>query len=340
MHSHRKIYSWKEIQKEFTEGIILGNGASLAIHPGFSYASLFDKAKESQLITKNIDKVFTHLKTKDFELVLQMLWHAYHINRALDINDPRTSKAYENLRAALIQSIRDIHAEYGQVSDKLLQMATFLKSFKTVVSLNYDFLVYWAMLAGNSDWNQQWFKDCFVNGKFEEDWQWLREPVGNAEGATLVFYPHGNLVLATDLFGLEHKIVRDESKDLLEKVVSKWESGDYTPLFVSEGTSEQKLQAINRSSYLSSVYRCLFEDLGSRIVIFGWSIGDQDEHILKTICSNDDIETLAVSVVMSDGENIESKCTHVEKKIRETMGDNGFEVLFFDSKSKGCLVNT
>jgi hypothetical protein len=314
MNDHINFYPWKEIQKKFTDGIILGNGASIAIDEGFSYASLFDNAKKNSLITENVAKVFKHLKTKDFELALRMLWHAYHINRALDIKeDAITSKAYEDLRAALIQSVRDIHVEYGQVSDKLLQMATFLKRFKTVVSLNYDFLVYWAMLVGNSGWNQQWFKDCFVESKFEEDWQWLRTPHGNADGSTLVFYPHGNLVLATDLFGDEHKIARGEPEDLLDKVVHKWESGDYAPLFVSEGTSEQKLQAINRSPYLMSVYKSVLGDLGSRVVIFGWSMRDEDDHILKAICSNDDIKTLAVSVVVSEDEDIESKCTHVER---------------------------
>ena len=336
MDSQRKIYSWKDIREEYTDGIILGNGASMGIHKGFSYASLFENETKSRLITENIAKVFKHLETEDFELVLQMLWHAYRINKALGINDSITSKAYQDLRAALIQSIRAIHIEYCEVSDKLLQMATFLSQFKTVVSLNYDFLVYWTMLAGNKTWNQQWFKDCFVDENFKEDWTWLRRPHGNADGATLVFYPHGNLILATDLFGDEHKIVINEFENLLDEVVRKWESGDYTPLFVSEGTSEQKLRAINRSSYLRSVYRSVFGELGSRVVIFGWSIGEQDDHILKSICSNKNIKALAVSVV---DEDIESKCTYVETKIRKIKGNDEFEVVFFDAKSKGCLAN-
>jgi hypothetical protein len=234
------FYRWKEIQAEFNEGIILGNGASMALDEGFSYASLFDNAKQNGVITKNVSKVFKHLKTKDFELVLQMLWHAYRINRALDIKDAITSKAYEDLRFALIQSVRDIHVEYDQVSDKLLQMATFLKRFKTVVSLNYDFLVYWATLVGNNEWGQKWFKDCFIKSRFKEDWQWLRNPHRGADGSTLVFYPHGNLVLATDLFGEERKIVRDDFDNLLDTVVRKWQSGNYTPLFVSEGDFSAK----------------------------------------------------------------------------------------------------
>jgi hypothetical protein len=87
-----------------------------------------------------------------------------------------------------------------------------------------------------------------------------------------------------------------------------------------------------------SVYSSVIGNIGSRVVIFGWSIGDQDDHILKAICSNDHIESLAVSVVSED-EDIESRCSDVEKKIRKTKGDDGFEVKFFDAKSKGCWAN-
>lgn len=332
-----KLYRWKDIKKSFTEGIILGNGASIAVDKRFSYASMLEYAERNRLITKNLAKVFKYLETTDFELVLQMLWHAYRINEALNVDDSITSKAYKDLRAALIQSVRDFHIGYGAVSDRLLQMARFLKHFKTVASLNYDFLIYWAMLAGNDEFKQQWFKDCFVSGKFEEDWKWLRKPHGSADGSTLVFYPHGNLVLAAALFGDEHKIASDESEHLFDAIVSKWQSGDYSPLFVSEGTSEQKFQAINRSPYLINVYNTVLPALGSWVVIFGWSLRDQDQHILKALCSNDQLKGLAVSVVASG--DVESKCFRIRKTIRETKGDNKLEIAFFDAKSEGCWVS-
>ncbi len=277
------VYSWKELEDKFTEGIVLGNGASIAINPSFSYSSLFRNAKENGLITENVAKIFDHLGTEDFELVLRMLWHAYHINKALEVGDSETSTAYKDLRAALIRAIRDIHVDYEEVSDRLLRIATFLKRFKTVVSLNYDFLLYWAMLVGNTEWKQQWFKDCFIYGKFKEDWDWLRKPHEDADGSSLVFYPHGNLILAADLFSGEYKIVTQEFEILMETVVEKWESDQYSPLFVSEGTSEHKLRAINRSPYLKNVYESALNDLGSTIVIFGWSLGDQDEHQVAVI---------------------------------------------------------
>jgi hypothetical protein len=69
---------------------------------------------------------------------------------------------------------------------------TFASAFPTVVSLNYDLTLYWAMLLFNAA-NGSWFKDAFHDGEFQTDWEYLLRPYGHAAGATLVFYPHGSL---------------------------------------------------------------------------------------------------------------------------------------------------
>jgi hypothetical protein len=50
----------------------------------------------------------------------------------------------------------------------------FLRRFSTVVSLNYDLIVYWAILVSNNKLGT-WFKDCFVNGQFDHDWERFRD---------------------------------------------------------------------------------------------------------------------------------------------------------------------
>ena len=331
------VYEWKEIEDKFKDGIVLGNGGSIAIDKLFSYSSLFQHAQEEGLLTENVGKIFDHLNTQDFELVLRMLWHAHHINIALEINDSVTSRAYNDLRKALICTIKDIHVEYKDVADRLLAIANFLKHFKIVVSLNYDFLVYWSMLVGNTEWSKQWFKDCFINGIFEDDWEYLRKPYDNAGGSTLVFYLHGNLVIAADLFGRETKIVTNELDTLMETVVAKWESDKFSPLFVSEGTSNQKLNAINRSPYLKNVYESVLPKLGFCIVIFGWSIGDQDVHILNALCENKDLKVIAVSICKSD--DIADKCDCIKRRIKEATKSHSIEVVFFNAASEGCWAN-
>ena len=340
------IHKWKELEKDFCEGIILGNGASIAIDPIFSYPSLLESARKD-LINPDIDKIFKYLKTDDFELVLHTLWDVYNINNTLGITDPKIKNAYSEIRTALIRAVEKNHVTYQNVSQYLLAIAAFLKHFKTVISLNYDFIVYWAMLTGNEKWGKNRFKDCFVNnGEFEEDWDWLRDPYNSStDGASLIFYPHGNLVLAFDRYGVEKKIARDKN-NLMDKIRKSWESGDYSPLFVSEGNSEQKLKAIKRSPYLSNVYNYALKDLGEKVVIFGWSLSEHDDHILKEILKNDKLQRIAVAV---DSEKKE-KCDEIKDKIvkfyrnqkmsyKKTMNNRDIEVIFFDRASPGCWIN-
>lgn len=243
-----------------------------------------------------------------------MLWHAFHINRALGIDDNVTSTTYDELRNALVKTVRDIHVTYDEVRDRLPRIAGFMRRFSTVVSLNYDFLVYWAMLVGNKEWGQNWFKDCFIHGKFDPDWAQYREPYGIANGSTLVFYPHGNMVLATNLFGEEIKLITEEFESLLDTIIGKWEVGEYTPLFVSEGTSSQKLHAISRSAYLTSVYNTVLPELGNRIVIFGWSMSDNDQHILDAVARAKP-HVIAVSVRRGH-KDLDDHCAAIERKLK------------------------
>jgi hypothetical protein len=268
-------------------------------------------------------------------LVLRMLWHTHHINEALDIRDQVTSQAYQNLRTALIAAVRNIHVSYDAAQNFLMRIAESLKRFRTVVSLNYDLLLYWSILAGNTQWGQVWFKDCFLKGAFTDDWQALRVPYRTAQGATLLFYPHGNLALAIDLFGEERELLTADYENLISTIVSKWELGTYSPLFVSEGVSEQKLAAIRRSHYLNAVYNDALPDLGTNVAVFGWSMGDQDKHILQSL-GRGNVGSLAVSV-LSSPTGLTEKLLGLENKIRSTLG--AVQVRFFDANSNGLWVN-
>lgn len=163
------IFNWEEISNEFTDGLVLGNGASIAFDPRFRYSSLLGSAEESGLVSSDVRKVFEHLRTTDFELVLRMLWHSNMINDALEIAYDRTKEAYISVRSALIEIVREIHVTHEEVEDNLLLASQFMQQFSTVVSLSYDVLVYWAILIGNDSTVTHRFKDCFVDGCFRED---------------------------------------------------------------------------------------------------------------------------------------------------------------------------
>ena len=340
MNKH-KIRKWKDIRDSYTDKLLLGNGASIAVCERFRYQSLYEEASNSGRITKNLGKLFAYFGTRDFEHILRLLREANRINKLLGIRESNTFTSYKSLREALVETISSIHPEYNAVEGYLLAIANFMKQFHTVLSLNYDLIVYWAMLKGNDKYGK-WFKDAFVNdGKFENDFDYLYTPQ-EANGATLVFYPHGNLILATEVFGDEIKLSRlDEEVYLLDTIIYKWRRGNYIPLFVSEGSTSDKLDAIQRSNYLDTVYDYALGQSSESLVIYGWSFRNEDEHILKALVDAEP-KRVAVSVHAST-EDTETYCERVEylitnmrRKLRKTQVCH---IAFFDARSEGCWNN-
>jgi hypothetical protein len=337
------IYNWTDISGDFSEGLILGNGASVAIHPEFLYESLYVSACKNGFVNSSLEEIFGYFRTTDFEFILRMLWHSYKINQALKIDDQHsTTLAYKNLRNALIQSVQSVHVEYESVySTALPAIAEFLKRFKTIVSLNYDLLVYWAMMYGNEHLNYgTWFKDGFLKGKFDNDWRRFREPHRKADGATLVFYPHGNLSLGIGEYDQEYKIhCAENQSSLLSTIIQKWSAAECVPLFVSEGLTTQKVARINASPYLQTVYNEVLPELGQHVAIYGWSISDRDVHILKAMKrAKKPIQKLAISI--HETGNIQNKCKRITEIVETIFEEWPYvkmpEIYFFAASSENC----
>lgn len=339
MNEH--IYKWPEIAKRFSSSVVLGNGASMAVDKCFGYRSLFEEAIRLALISGNAGKLFEKFKTNDFEFVLRMIWNAHHVNETFGIKEDVIVSTYNEIRESLIRTVQKNHVDYSQAVKLLPAIANFLKRFETVVCLNYDLLVYWAMLYGNNVMKGYWFKDCFIAEQrtFKDDYSFLRQPHKNLGGSTLVFYPHGNLILATDFYGQEVKICSDDSADLLNTIVSRWGLADSTPLFVSEGTPDQKYHAIHRNGYLRTVFNSVLPKLGWQkpIAIFGWSISEQDVHLLTAIARNRPSH-LAVSVYLGSV-HWQDFCKYIRQVANKIYGLNKTEILFYDSNSPDCWIN-
>ena len=332
-----EIHNWVDIADEFQDTLVLGNGASIAIDSGFNYSSLLDKARKQSLITSTLDGLFDNMKSDDFELVLHHVSIAESINRVLGIKDGKTHDAYENIRTALIQTVQEIHPEHGTVKHDLKPAYEFMQRFRTVVSLNYDLLVYWAMMLGNEETTGQGpdkFKDCFVSGHFSTDC--LRNEIEKKQ-STLVFYPHGNLALAADHESGEFKIASGKDVPLLDAIVNTWEGKACTPLFVAEGDSEQKLKAIRRSTYLSTVYDDVLPSLTETVAVYGWSFDKKDKHLLERICKGK--SKIAISVHGNNETNgdSESWCGSVSQKIHNI--NSGAEIQFYSAESPDCWIH-
>lgn len=329
------IHQWSDIKDRFQGGaLLLGNGASLAVHKGFGYPSLRQAAEDQGHITPEVAGVFRAFGKDDFELVLRRLWEATLVNKALGIEPGQIEKAYQLVRSALISTVRDIHISHDDAKRHFAPMFQFMKTFDTVFSLNYDLLVYWAMMASQGEL-RRWFKDGFQEGGvFREDWETLRKPYG-ADGTTLVFYPHGSLLTARRDDYTEGKLTLPlgGGATLLDRILQLWETGSASPLFVSEGTAEQKKKSIANSNYLSRVFREALPNAGESLVIYGWAISEQDAHILGQLRrTGSSLRRVAVSVYggsQASAQQAEDALAAVGVK----------EVLFFDAESSGCWIH-
>ena len=351
-----RIRKWAELADCGWESLILGNGASIALHSGFQYSALLHEAIQQPGVGPKVKALFERLGTTDFERVLGRLRNAKEVLDALSADAREVTRAYDNVRSALVNAVHEVHPAYGKVQRDLPTFGQFLRLFRKVVSLNYDVLVYWALLRVNDD-TPLAVKDGFVPDptdpdrgalRFPEgDWKWLLRDHAGVKNPTLIVYPHGALILAAERDGRHRKIVTAEAlretggpTGLLSTITQAWADEGVVPLFVSEGDSVQKRAAIRRNDYLSLVYAQILPSLGESVVIYGWSMRDQDAHLVERIFAprarRQHVDRVAVSVHVAGHSraDLETRCAEVKARLRAR--NHALRVEFFDAASPGA----
>src|SRR5258705_74301 len=96
-----------------------------------------------------------------------------------------------------------------------------------------------------------------------------------------IFYLHGALHLFDAGAELKKFTWINTGIRLIEQVRDAL-NHDLFPLIVAEGTSQSKKAKIMHSNYLSRGYRSLAK-IGGAVFIFGHSLAEKDEHILRLI---------------------------------------------------------
>ncbi len=312
------IKDWAEIKDDYENGnLIIGNGASVALHQKFRFDSLKEEAEKLRLFNEDISKLFIEFDTSDFELILRLVWHAKLVNKHLGIIDQKIDSAYENIKEALIKVVKEVHCEHSDIADQLPQLYQFTKQFRTVVSLNYDLILYWILMYGNRNEDGHRFKDCFQgSGLFRNNWQDLRNPIRKEKEVTLSLYQHGNLSIFRDAKNTETKVQRGDFEGLLEVITSQWEDNKI-PLFVAEGTGTKKLESIKSSPYLSTIFYEVLPDLitqKANLVIYGWRLGEQESHLVKQIFKNKQSGKVAISIF----QNNQEECHRIYRLIKNS----------------------
>lgn len=268
------IEIWTAVAPIFADGaVLLGNGVSQVISPQFGYGSLYGTAR-SPAIAHPLDaadeQLFTDLGTDDFEEVLEAMRTASTVNGALHQPTAHLDARYQSIKRALIESVHAVHIPWdGMTRARLLNFAAAMHVFRSVYTSNYDLTAYWAhMTVAN------WFVDYFW-GQPGNSFDPARTEV--VPGRTRLLFLHGGLHLIRRA-GIEYKRVHAGANLLAQFGVDPTAE----PLFISEGSSAQKLKAIHRSAYLAFAYQELLADPGP-FVVLGHGLGPEDAHLAAAL---------------------------------------------------------
>ena len=267
------LTDWAELKDQADwSGLLIGNGFSQNLWQRFGYASLFDTASHgvgAQLSAADVS-LFDRLETRNFEVVLSALATSKTVSAALELPLDPFSEREDSIREALIRAVHSVHVPWQSIPDAHLDsIAAELSAYASIYCTNYDLALYWAVMR-----DQNAFRDYFWSEKFD---------VTNTEiwgKKTKVHFLHGGLHLYRRPNGQTLKRSAAVGQNLLDLFGTAYQ--DAMPLFISEGTAQEKLASIYRSDYLSFVFACLAQDAGP-LVIFGHSLGESDKHLVDAV---------------------------------------------------------
>ncbi len=271
--------------------LLLGNGFSMAYDSSiFSYNALhkFIDTIDDELLSK----LFSVLKTRNFEIVMQQLDAFTALLDAFGSDEQLKSKvthASVKLKQSLLDAIKSLHPEHVFTipEEKSVACALFLKKFLdsngNIYTTNYDLLLYWVLMRTQIAKSIDGFgrdkenEDEYVS---ENDLEYSELRWGKHKDNQNIFYLHGALPIFDD--GVE--IIKEEYDSghyLLENIGKRVDARHY-PIFVTSGNGREKLTHIMHNRYLSFCYESL-ENISGSLVTFGFNFGEYDDHIIDAI---------------------------------------------------------
>jgi hypothetical protein len=275
--------------------LLLGNGFSRACRDGlFSYDKLFEQADFS-VVSPQAHEAFRKLGTSDFEMVMNALRRASLLVDLYGSTDKelasKLKKDSEDLREVLVSVIAKNHPNMpSDISDEEYQACReFLKHFSDIYTVNYDLLLYWALMHDEKPPKVACDDGFRMPESGQEEWvTWdVNLPKQN------IHYLHGALHIYEDGPEIRKFTWCNTQMRLIDQIRSAMGQNKF-PLFVSEGSADHKQSKINRSSLLGRAYRSL-RAIGGTLFLFGFSMSENDSHILYAIAKNK-VENLYVAL--------------------------------------------
>jgi hypothetical protein len=282
------LVDWAEIEEDFEESaLLLGNGLSINVWPGFTYGRLFDHAKNGGLTDEDC-ALFDG--TPNFERVLSDLSTAIRACEVVGMDAAPLYERYRSVQAALGHAVREVHLNRTWVPDETLEaIREELVRYEWIFTTSYDLLIYWAMGYGERFTP---FIDHFRGGgrlTFDP------ERADVYEGQVPVYFLHGALHLVVSGSGVTWKRRRGLLSTLLDQFGEPIDGDPQArPLLVTEGSALDKLRAIESNAYLTHALERL-QDCDLPMVVFGSSLSPQDDHLVDALNEHPD-RPVAVSM--------------------------------------------
>lgn len=278
--------------------LLLGNGFSIACQPDiFQYAALYEQADFSK--APEAEKVFKSLKTQDFEIVIRALEESSKI-LPIYTDDKSTAQTISEhatlLKDVLLNTVAGNHpAIPGAISDeqfwacrRFLSYFLIKENDGRVYSLNYDLLLYWAVMHEDHPFTDKIElnrNDGFGEDEDVDDADYVIWKAESDSRYQRINYLHGALHLFDDGAELKKYTWNRKGMPLIEQAREAINNNMY-PLFVAEGTSQQKLKKIRHHAYLEHSFKSFHSIMNQKaqtLFIYGHSLAKNDEHILKKI---------------------------------------------------------
>jgi len=330
--------------------LLLGNGFSISCRADiFHYSSLYEEADFSEV--PEVERVFEALNTHDFEIAIRSLENAAALLPIYSQSDSDASiKMREHastLKDILIKTIAKNHPEtpssinYNEFYSCQDFLSHFLVSNKGgyVFTLNYDLLLYWTLMQDRNPFDtsaQELNKnDSFGNDEDEPDADYVVWQGETAAHSANILFLHGALHLFDAGAELQKYTWVRSGMPLVTQARQAVDDNKF-PLFVSEGTSEQKKNKILHNAYL---YQCLKvltanAQTGTHcFFIFGHSLAANDDHILRRL-GKGSFKTLYVGLY-GDKDSVDNKAIIQRANALAVMRHERkpLEIIFFDSAS-------
>jgi hypothetical protein len=280
--------------------LMLGNGFSIACSPDiFHYASLYGEADFSAI--PEAEQVFETLGTQDFEIAIHALENGAKL---LPIYAPTYVDAAAvmlahaaALKEILLTTIAHNHPDRpGSIADaRFLACRQFLSHFVgagdsgQVYTLNYDLLLYWALMHEDVPEGTELIEleknDGFGNDEDDPDADYVVWQGETSANRQRVHYLHGALHLFDSGAELKKYTWVRQGDPLIVQARAAINANAY-PLFVAEGQSEQKKNKIRHNAYLYHSFKSLVSNAQQSkpsFFIFGHSLAENDDHILSRL---------------------------------------------------------